>query len=131
MTLLVSVIFTACGGLTDAQLSWCLDRSPNGTIEQVVYPEGLGGGGLEGARLRLRWASNWRAENPGKSLPTRTVPDENSSNTFTVWRVANNLDILPDDVGFRGQGSVEFVPLRGEAPSSFFVRACKAAYENR
>ena len=132
MTLLVSVIFTACGGLTDAQLSWCLDRSPNGTIEQVAYPEGILNDGLvEGGRRIRAWESNWRAENPGEPFPTRIVPDEQSANVWTVWFVANNLDILPDDVGFRGQGSEDFVPLRGEAPSSFFVRACKAAYENR
>jgi len=125
MTLLVAVIFTACGGLTDAQLSWCLDRSLNGTIEQVAYPEGIFSDGLaEGSRRISAWEHNWRVENPGEPFPTRIVPDEQSSNIRAVWRVAHNLRIA--DVGF-----VDFVPQPGEAPSSQFVRACKAAYENR
>jgi hypothetical protein len=126
MTLLAFLGFTACGGgLTDAQLSWCLDRSPNGTIEEVAYPEGIWSDGMvEGVRRQRVWESNWRAENPGEPLPTRTVPDESSSNTWAVWTVAVNLRIANVDF-------VDFVPQPGEAPSSEFVRACKAAYENR
>ena len=129
ITLVVSLFFTACGGgLTDAQLAWCLDTTTNRTKEVVDYPEGTFGDGLlEGSRRAIAFEFRWRDEHPDQPLPTKIVPDENSSNVWTVWIVASNLDILPDDVGFY-EG---FVPLRGEAPSSFFVRACKAAYEIR
>jgi len=70
MTLLVSVVFTACGGgLTDAERVWC-------------------------------------------SLENR----------FDIVRAAVRLDLDLERIDS---------PARGEAPTSEFVRACKAAYELR
>jgi len=81
---LASQLLSACGApLADAQLAWCLDTTPNGTKEVVAYPEGLGGGGLAATFDRMQaWENSWRAEHPGEPLPTKTVPDETTSNAF-------------------------------------------------
>jgi len=71
MTLLVSVVFTACGGgLTDAETVWCKESTQ------------IGGRG-------------------------------------PVSSAARSLGLDYDS------------PARGEAPTSEYVRACKAAYESR
>jgi hypothetical protein len=123
--LLVSLLTTACGApLTDAQLAWCLDTTPNGTQEVVAYPEGLGGGGLAATFDRMQaWENSWRSAHPGEPLPTKTIPDETTSNSFAVTTAAANLGIDFQKDGFR--------PEPGEGPSPDFVRACLAAYETR
>jgi hypothetical protein len=125
VVVLVSQLLPACGApLTDAQLAWCLDTTPNGTKEVVAYPEGLGGGGLGATFDRMQaWENSWRAEHPGEPLPTKTVPDETTSNAFAVTTAASNLGIDFVKEGFR--------PEPGENPSQGFVRACLAAYETR
>ncbi|CAN5813800.1 hypothetical protein BH18ACT6_BH18ACT6_24240 [soil metagenome] len=123
--ILISFVVAACGApLDDAQLAWCLDTSPNGTKEVIAYPDNLGGGGLAAIYNQQKaWERSWRSAHPGEPLPTKTIPDETTSNSWAVARAAINLGL--------DFSSDKCRPGLGETPSSDFVRACLASYETR
>lgn len=121
----IVLVGVSCGsGLTDAQLSWCTDLTPMGQKAMVSYPGEVDGNSpnrLEQFQAKER---TWKANNPGKPPPTTMVPDPATANASEVRAAAGRL-------GIEAWATTNFIPGPGQEPSADFIRACRAAYENR